>query len=200
MSRSTRRLDQIKKHVPIQQVLADYGYKIHMGGTYQEQQFPCDLHGDGHDSKPSARMYPETNQWYCFACSKSRDVVETVRAKEGLEFMDAIAFIERKYDLPQVPWEDDDSVQSEQGPTSRSVASILDQKATFADDRKKLVAALEAVTEDRLLPMDTVAAHWEALDKTTYLVKEGQLGEVPARMILVRLYDRLIAALNPGVA
>lgn len=201
MSRSSRRLEQIKSEVPIQQVLFDYGYKIHMGGQFQEQQFPCDLHGDGQDGKPSARMYPASNQWYCFACSKSRDVVETVRAKEGLEFMDAMAFIEAKYNLPNVPWEDDDDDRN--GPPSAnsgSVASILDAKSTFADDRLKLVSLLNMVSETPSLfkvSMDMVLAQWEATDKMTYQVSEKIIGEVPARMVIARLYERLMEALNP---
>lgn len=199
MSRSSRRLEQIKSEVPIQQVLFDYGYKIHMGGQFQEQQFPCDLHGDGQDGKPSARMYPASNQFYCFACDKSRDVVELVRAKEGLDFMDALAFIENKYKLPTVPWEDDDRVDTSSANTG-SVASILDAKSTFMDDRKKIVALLESISETPNLfpvPMDMVLAQWEAVDKMTYQVAEKIIGEVPARMIIARLYERLIEALNP---
>lgn len=203
MSRSARRLSQIKSEVPIQQVLFDYGYKIHMGGEFQEQQFPCDLHGDGRDGKPSARMYPATNQFYCFACDKSRDVVELVRAKEGLEFMDAMAFIENKYKLPKVPWEDDDDAHHGDGTPdamSRSVAAILDAKSTFADDRLKLVSLLNMVSETpNLFPvsMDMVLAMWEAVDKMTYQVADKVIGEVPARMVLARLYERLVEALNP---
>jgi hypothetical protein len=199
MSRSARRLAQIKSEVPIQQVLFDYGYKIHMGGQFQEQQFPCDLHGDGQDGKPSARMYPATNQWYCFACDKSRDAVETVRAKEGIEFMDAMAFIENRYGLPTVPWEDDDDTHQGDA-TSRSVAAILDAKSTFKDDRLKLVSLLNMVSETpNLFPvsMDMVLAQWEAVDKMTYMVAEGVIGEASARMVIAKLYERLMESLNP---
>lgn len=202
MSRSTRRLAQIKAEVPIQQVLFDYGYKIHMGGQFQEQQFPCDLHGDGRDGKPSARMYPATNQWFCFACDKSRDAVETVRAKEGIEFMDAMAFIESKYNLPNVPWEDDDDTHEggASDATSRSVSAILDAQSTFKDDRLKLVSLLNMVSETpNLFPvsMDMVLAQWEAVDKMTYMVAERALSESDARKVIAKLYDRLMAELNP---
>jgi hypothetical protein len=65
MSRSRERADRINQHVDIIKVLYDYGYRIHMGDGGQEQQFSCDLHGDGRDSKPSARVYPESKSWYC---------------------------------------------------------------------------------------------------------------------------------------
>ena len=135
----------------------------------------------------------------CFACDKSRDAVETVRAKEGIEFMDAMAFIENKYKLPTVPWEDDDRVDTSSANTG-SVASILDAKSTFADDRLKLVSLLNMVSETPNLfcvSMDMVLAQWEATDKMTYQVAEKIIGEVPARMVIARLYERLMEALNP---
>ena len=194
MSRSQRRLDQIKQKIPIMDMLADYGYKIHLGGTYQEQQFQCDLHGDGRDGKPSARAYPATNQWYCFACGKSRDAVETVRAKEGLEFTDALGFLEAKYKLPNVPYEDDDSLQRDE--VAKPVHAIFDKNTSFATDHGKIVSTLNLVTELRTVPMDTVLAYWEAVDKIAYQVREKVLGEVPGRMVLTRLYDRLMEAAN----
>lgn len=196
MSRTKRRLEQIKQSVEITQILSDYGYKVHLGGNTQEQQFPCDLHGDGNDGKPSARVYPATGQWYCFACSKSRDAVETVRAKENLGFMEALSFIEAKYELPQVPWEEGDRQESESGPKAVSVAGILDATKTFADDRVQYVAVLQALTEDRLLAMDTLLAHWEALDKVAYQVDQKTLPEASGRLLLAKLHERLLDAMG----
>jgi intein/homing endonuclease len=65
MSRAKQRADRIRQDIDIVQVLADYGYKVNPGGGDREQQFSCDLHGDGSDSKPSARVYPSSNSWYC---------------------------------------------------------------------------------------------------------------------------------------
>lgn len=197
MSRTTRRIAQINSKVSINQVLYDYGYRVHLGGEYQEQQFQCDLHGDGRDGKPSARSYPASNSFYCFACSKTRDIVETVRAKEGIEFMDALAFIETKYKLPSVPWEDDDTPWKDDGlGTNRLVGAALEPPATFISDSAKLVAALKAITEDRLLPMLTVLAYWETLDKLGYQVAEGQIDKTNTQRILIKLYERLMDALR----
>ena len=63
--RTQRRIDQIKARLSIAQVLMDYGYPVRGDNDEREEQFPCDLHGDGHDGKPSARIYPESNSWYC---------------------------------------------------------------------------------------------------------------------------------------
>lgn len=65
MSRAKQRADRIREEVEIVQVLADYGYHVSAHGGDREQQFSCDLHGDGSDSKPSARAYPSSNSWYC---------------------------------------------------------------------------------------------------------------------------------------
>lgn len=66
MSRGKKRADRIRAEIPIQRVLADYGYNID-GGYDGEQQFSCDLHGDGRDNKPSGRVYPSSGSWYCVA-------------------------------------------------------------------------------------------------------------------------------------
>ena len=132
----------------------------------------------------------------CFACSKSRDVVETVRAKEGLEFMPALAFIEAKYNLPQVPWEDDDRQDDTPVQKANSVKAILDTTKTFADDRVQYEAVLRALTEDRLLEMDTLLAHWEALDKVAFNLEQKTANQANARLVLAKLHERLSASMN----
>ena len=77
MSRSERRAERIRSEVPIERVLALYGYEVRTEGGSREQQFRCDLHGDGTDNKPSARCYPSSNTWYCWACNQSRDAIQT---------------------------------------------------------------------------------------------------------------------------
>jgi len=199
MSRTHRRVERIKEKIHIAQVLADYGYRVHLGGSYQEQQFPCDLHGDGQDGKPSARMYPESNSFYCFACDKIRDPIETVRAKEGIGFMEAMAFLEQKYNLPSMPWEDDDDAYH--GPdttTQDEVKARLLPNRTFADDSKQFLASLSSITEDRLMPMDTVLAYWEAYDKLAYHVADSSMPEYVARQSVLKLCDRLMTSLREG--
>lgn len=67
MGRSKQRVERIKKEIPIIAVLASFGYQVRSDGGDREQQFPCDLHGDGQDNKPSARVYPDSQQFYCVA-------------------------------------------------------------------------------------------------------------------------------------
>lgn len=57
---------RIREHVPIVRVLVALGYEdIRADGGEREQQFRCDLHGSGQDNTPSARVYPDSNDWYC---------------------------------------------------------------------------------------------------------------------------------------
>lgn len=195
MSNLRKRLDRIRRVVQIEELLADYGYSVRSSGGHREQQFPCDLHGDGRDGKPSARVYPESQSWYCFACDKSRDAVETVRAKEGLSVGQALSFLEKKYGLPFLASDEED----ESAPTAfESVASRLDFRRSFGDELKMLVNALETATELRHLPMDTVLAYWEAIDKLVYQVREKIITERVAQAAVVKLYDKLLQTMRDG--
>ena len=99
MGRAREAADRIRAEVPIVDVLYDYGYRVHPDGEDREQQFSCDLHGDGSDTKPSARVYPESASFHCFACGRSRDAITLVREKEGVEFWQAVKMLEAKHNL-----------------------------------------------------------------------------------------------------
>ena len=80
MGRAKDAADRIRAEVPIVDVLYGYGYAVHPDGEDREQQFSCDLHGDGADTKPSARVYPDGGSFHCFACGRSRDAITLVRS------------------------------------------------------------------------------------------------------------------------
>ena len=67
---ASKRAARIREEIPITAVLADYGYDVRDDGGDREQQFPCNMHGDGYDVKPSARVYPESASWYCVATNE----------------------------------------------------------------------------------------------------------------------------------
>lgn len=91
------RAERIREAVSITDLLSELGYDVQ--DSNREQQFACDLHG-GRDGKPSARVYPDSNSTYCFACGKSRDVIGTVMDKHELDFKQAMAWLEKTYNLP----------------------------------------------------------------------------------------------------
>ena len=94
-----RRSDRIRKKISIFSVLKKYNYDV--VDSPREQQFRCNLHGDGSDNSPSARAYPDSNSWYCFACGRTRDAISTVMEIEGVSFIQACNALEKKYDLPR---------------------------------------------------------------------------------------------------
>ncbi len=104
MGRAKESADRIRSEVPIVEVLYEYGYQVHPDGGDREQQFSCDLHGDGADTKPSARVYPDSSSFHCFACGRSRDAITLVREKENVSFWGAVKWLEAKYNLEPLPW------------------------------------------------------------------------------------------------
>jgi len=188
MSRARRRVDRIREEIPIQRVLADYGYDV--DPNYDgEQQFSCDLHGDGSDSKPSARVYPDSASWFCFACSATRDAIQTMRDKEGIEFFPALKKLESLYGLSPLPFEegDYDSTKGAAHGAAKEIAGLLDPSKTFEDDQKRIQRLLEGFTADKSLPMMDTLSLWEAFDKINYYVRKEMLSEENGRVALGKI-------------
>ncbi|MBD3262159.1 MAG: hypothetical protein GF334_10925 [Candidatus Altiarchaeales archaeon] len=165
-----KRANRIFKEVPILQVLYDYGYYIDADNP-NPQQFSCDLHGSGMDRKPSGRVYPESNNWHCWGCGKSRDSIETVREKEHVTFDQACKILEKKYGLPEVDWGADEEFVPDED------AFALERAPDFSEHQERCQRILELETEDKDLPMKTVLSLWEAFDQIVYLVDKKKISE-----------------------
>ena len=146
------RAERIKKEISIESVLQDYGYGVYEGGG--EQQFRCDLHGDGSDNAPSARVYPQTNSWYCFACGKSRDAISTVSEKEGLSFNASCSKLEKKYGLEQWVFEKKKDVYAERKKDYSEIEAFA----------KRVHKLLESKTKSREIEISKAIKLWEAYD------------------------------------
>lgn len=188
--RTRRRIDQIKEKIPIAQVLFDYGYPVRPDGEDREEQFPCDLHGDGHDNKPSARMYPESASFYCFACGVSRDAIELVKIKENISFIEAVQILETRYKLPAVPWDSAD-YKSSPKPEQEILSRLKYPERTLKDDIRVLRSILSGETKDRSIPMHVILPFWEGSDQIEYLVEKGKLSEVRGRAAIQSFTERL---------
>jgi len=203
MSRARRRADRIRAEIDIGHVLTTYGYQVHAGAG-SEEQFPCDLHGDGHDSKPSARVYPDTNSWYCWACDQSRDAIETVREKENLGFWEAVKKLEKDYGLPPLPWEDDEIEElrrrKELQDVTGQVAKALDTSRTYEDDHLRVFTLLDNLTVDRDLSAKATAGLWEAFDKVSYMVRKERISEHKGRLHLARIREAAMAKIKGASA
>jgi DNA primase len=190
-----RRLERIKQDIPIVEVLRDYGYAVRVDSGQREQQFSCNLHGDGKDGKPSARVYPGSNSWYCFACDRTRDAVATVREREGIGFKEALQLLEHKFNLPPLPWEDEEPRQE-----GISLALQLDQSIsptkTFEDARREVVSLLDMLTIDRTLPLDDILPFWEGLDQLTHKVEHEEIPETKGIAACTQFWNRLLTLLH----
>lgn len=150
----SKRAKRIQDSISIEVVLRDIGYPVR-GGGQREEQFPCDLHGDGRDGAFSARVYPDSSSWYCFACGKNRDAIETYRDKYGLEFGEACSLLEKKYGLSEWVWR---PRTTEEEPEVELDTSEED----FDAMRVRVERLLEMVQREK--PMVEVLAFWEGFD------------------------------------
>lgn len=185
-------IERIQTDLPIARVLADLGYDVRPDAGDREQQFSCDLHGDGQDSKPSARVYPDSNSWYCFACSLSRDAIETIRAKKRLGFTEAVKWLETTYQLPQLPWEDEGPHEKPEQTLARQLGEILDLTSRSTDEIiRVLTATLTWVTQDRVLTLKQTTTFWEALDQISYKLTANEVDQKLGKSVLLALQIRL---------
>ena len=165
----SKRAERIKEKIPILSVLSAYNYDVH--GNTREQQFRCDLHGDGNDNAPSARVYPETNTWFCFACGKVRDSIATVMEKEGLDFGKACTALELKYGLEVWKYQPKKDIFEDtyEDPTRKEmlihrVEGLLNEKTSRREDYEDTLRYWEVFNMLSSLE-DSKVAQWEKLYK-----------------------------------
>lgn len=194
-SRNERRKNRVKTQVPIRRLLIDLGYRVRLeeGDRGQEEQYACDLHGDGHDGKPSARIYPD-NTTHCFACGVSRDTLALVQAKMGIEFMDALEWLEKKYGFAPMPFEAEDEEPAQTPAQEIASSIILDEP--YEKIRESLHKRLSRLTKDRDLPLDDLLKFWEAYDLLVYQQREKILSEDKAKRALALLSNRVLERLR----
>jgi hypothetical protein len=189
--RNRKRIERINEQVDITQVLVDYGFQVYAGGGFgQEQQFSCNMHGDGQDSKPSARVYPDTASWYCFACDQSRDAIQTVREKEGIGFMEAMRFLEKRHNLPPMAWDDEDERPApEHNPFDETYnrSTVM----SYDDARRLLQTFLDELARDRDLPFTMLLGFYEGLDLIDYKARK-QWEEPQAAKAMSSLRDKVM--------
>ena len=184
-TRLDRRRDRVKQEISIFQVLLDCGYQVQ--DNEYEQQFCCDLHGDGHDVKPSARVYTD-NSWYCYACQVQRDSIATIQAKEEIPYGEAIYYLESKYGLPNLPCEDDDEVYQKPRTSIDEINEVYQpQRADYAQDQRRAHAILDSLTKDQDLPLDTMLALWDVHDMVAYKVGKELMSEAKGSVAMGKL-------------
>jgi DNA primase len=197
-NRAQRAAERIREEIPILDVLVDYGYAVHPDGGDREQQFSCDLHGDGSDTKPSARVYPDSASWFCFACGRTRDAIATVREKEGVSFWKAVRGLESRFGLPPLPWEPSEQETAPQ--TTLRVREALDQSVSYTEHARRVSRFLENLCEERSCRPPQAAAFWEVFDKVEYLVSKSEMKEADAIRTLNKILERSKQVASRGAA
>jgi len=201
MGRAKQRADRIRAEVPMVEILAGYGYRVRTDAGDREQNFSCDLHGDGRDSRPSAIFYPRTNSAHCFACSRSRDAITWVQEKEGIDFWSAVKKIEADYHLPPLPWEDEspDTAPTRPRGATSEVEAVFTHTESYDASEARVRRYLTALCAERSSPPAKVYALWEAYDKVHHIVSEGAVPERDAVALMHRVLDKAKALAVGGL-
>jgi hypothetical protein len=184
MSRLKKRGERVTDKTSMGALLAEYGYHVH-DDDHREQQFACDLHGP--DAKPSARLYGLTNSFHCFACAKSRDVIEFVRDKEQVGFKDAIEILERRLNLPVMAWDDDDDDGEPQDETVREIEGYANRVISYEETKVRIQTFLDGLTEERDTTANALLKFWEVFDRIDYHVHNDQWNETKGTMAMEAL-------------
>lgn len=193
-SRNERRIERVKTQVPIRHLMVHFGYRVQMEAGDREEQFSCDLHGDGSDTKPSARVYPD-NTVYCFACGITRDVIALTRAKLDLGFMEAVDWLEKKFDLPVMPFD-----ASDDEPTRSIAQQVADSISVDQYSVEALTDAvkgrLSRITQERSLPLNLTLEMWEVFDRIVYAHQNQGLPDWKAKRNLADLASAALKKLK----
>ena len=192
--RMRARAERVKTECDLGQLLQDYGYGV-MPDRHREQQFQCDLHGV--DNSPSARLYGHNNTTYCWACGKTRDPISYVVEKELINFRDAIEFLEKKLNLPPLPWSDEHE-RPVTGEDEIEAIVKAGKALSFEAEKTKIREFLQTETEDRLLSKEggldsnSILAFWEVFDRVDYGVARENWPEAKGAAGMLALRGRVM--------
>lgn len=69
----------------IREVVESYGVEVRPEGAILRAL--CPFHGD--TGRPNLTLYPETNSWFCYACSDGGDIFKFISKIEGISYYEA---------------------------------------------------------------------------------------------------------------
>ena len=190
-TRNRQKIERIHDMIPMENVLAFYGYRVQPGADGREQQFPCDLHGDGSDNRPSARAYED--HMFCWACGVARDAIDLVQIKESATFRGAVRILEERYQLPPMPWPDMPGGADEKQPNALDeINATLQVSTTYEKETKRLQALMSSLTEERILPMRVTLRFWSIFDKVAHKVKAEEITDGAGMNAMSQLRGRIM--------
>ncbi len=79
-------LEELRQANPIELLIKDYGTHLRRSGVTFIGR--CPLHQDG--GRPNLTVYPSTESWFCWVCSKGGDIYTWVQEVEHVAFGEAV--------------------------------------------------------------------------------------------------------------
>lgn len=177
------RIAAIHMHVTAHDVLRRNG--IDLRYSDKEEQFSCPFHGK--DTKPSARVYPETarshSHVWCFVCQQSWDVLSLWRKFNDFtgKFTALLRDIEQTYGiaLPESPFEQLADCEAPEDYALDEVKDLL----SICDRRLK--SARKAFDMQAFFKLSI------ALDRIRYQVEERTLATPKAKDVLGTILTKI---------
>lgn len=202
------RADNIKEQVSVYDILNYYDVPIRTENA--EVQFPCPLHGDGRDMGFSARAYPEESpgegsHTYCFGCHKVRDVIEWVKDKETISFIQAMKLVEEIFGVQEIPniydfFDPTQMVETDDGKEARSqldteLSAILDKPKNF--DRGSIAFVEKKIKRLITSPSSTISMKaatrlFYAYDSVKFDLENNNIEEEKALNILTQIMNKVM--------
>lgn len=192
-----KRKKNIRSQVRISDVLTYYGVDIRT--VHREYQYPCPLHGDGQDDSYSARMFPDnfdgSGSTYCWACHKARDIFQWVMDKESLSFGKALSFMERVFEVTNIPPPPYDSFQEE----DRERPSLSKEDKSETSEAEMLYQAIDQVDKTLRMqvrrgdspPMEKTITMFYILDALVYRLQREQVSVQDGKETLAAVYQKI---------
>jgi len=86
--------------IDIYTALSDIGHPVVK--TSVPTQITCPFHKGGHEASPSARLYPSTDSFYCFACHQSYTPISVLATYYEMPYGEVFSYLKKQYGVDTV--------------------------------------------------------------------------------------------------
>ncbi len=97
-------LEQLRDRIDIEDLIGEYVDLKHAGRLTKGL---CPFHNE---KTPSFVVYPDTQSYYCFGCTKGGDAITFIRDIENLDYIEAVKFLSDKAGLQMPDEQYDDTI------------------------------------------------------------------------------------------
>lgn len=136
-------INQVKESNDIVQVISSF---TSLNSHYMAI---CPIH---QDKKPSLRVYPDTQSFYCFGCHAGGDVISFISLYKNISFMDALSFLADNAGLRMPVFNNNYSPEIQH---NRSIEDILSSTAQYYHS-SLTQEVKEYLIKERMISEDTI--------------------------------------------